>query len=254
MAHAGCVEDHTSRESAPTWEKVDRRIRSPRRGRRGDQEVFQDPLQHNGTLGFPSHTKEKARESAKVKEKEEKATKEKEKDNCLDLVSIQLGDRHLATCRIGTRTVTRQSWSHYAQRCGMFPTRTSNAGKWCKAEKRPTYCIPKVVRMETGEVIYEKVYSSPRPPQKISLRSDWMKELGSEVARQPEGEVARQAKSFQSTQPNPNPNHDRTGRPVVCSQRASHPRFSRDSTNFNLEEETNHDRTGRPVVCSQDER
>ena len=31
-------------------------------------------------------------------------------------------------------------------------------------------------------------------------------------------------------------------------------RFSRDSTNFNLEEETNPDRTERPVVCSQDER
>ena len=109
-----------------------------------------------------------------------------------------------------------------------------------------------------------------------------MKELGSEAARQPEGEAAIQAKSFQSTQPNPNPDHDRTGRPVVCSERAlrsqeietrssreeaenhdrtwrpvvcseraSQTRFSRDSTNFNLEEETNHDRTERPIVCSQ---
>ena len=67
-------------------------------------------------------------------------------------------------------------------------------------ETLPAYCIPKVVRMETGEVIYEKVYASPRPPSKISLKHDWMKELGSEVARQPEGEVARQAKS---SQPNP---------------------------------------------------
>ena len=145
-------------------------------------------------------------------------------------------------------------------------------------ETLPAYCIPKVVRVET-----------PRPPPKISLKNDWMKELCSEVARQPEGEVARQpegevarqAKCFQSTQPNPNPNHDRTGgpvvcseralrskeietrssreeaenhdrteRPVVCSERASHTRFSRDSTNFNLEEDVNHDRTVRPVVCS----
>ena len=44
---------------------------------------------------------------------------------------------------------------------------------------------------------------------------------------------------------------DRTERPVVCSQRASQTRFSRDSTNVILEEEANHDRTGRPVVCSQ---
>ena len=63
-------------------------------------------------------------------------------------------------------------------------------------ETLPAYCIPKVVRMETGEVIFEKVYLSPRPPPKISLKHDWMKELGSEVARQPEGEVARQAKKF----------------------------------------------------------
>ena len=59
--------------------------------------------------------------------------------------------------------------------------------------------------MDTGEIIYEKVYASPRPPPKISLKNDWMKELGSEVARQ--------AESSQPTQPNPNPIH-RTGRHV----------------------------------------
>ena len=107
--------------------------------------------------------------------------------------------------------------------------------------------------METGEVIYENVYASPRPPPKISLKHDWMKELGSEVARQPEGEVDRQAKSSQPTQPNPNPNHDRTGRPVVCAERAPRSqeietRSSRDSKSFKLGEDVNHDRTGRPVV------
>ena len=50
----------------------------------------------------------------------------------------------------------------------------------------PAYCIPKVVRMETGEFICEKVYESPRMPPKISLRQDWMLELGSEVAWQAE--------------------------------------------------------------------
>ena len=43
---------------------------------------------------------------------------------------------------------------------------------------------------------------------------------------------------------------DRTERPVVCSQRASQPRFSCDSKNFNLEEDESHYRTVRPVVCS----
>ena len=32
----------------------------------------------------------------------------------------------------------------------------------------PAYCIPKVVRLKTGEVLYEKSYMSPRPPPKIS--------------------------------------------------------------------------------------
>ena len=72
-------------------------------------------------------------------------------------------------------------------------------------ETLPAYCIPKVVRMETGEVIYEKVYASPRPSPKISLKHDWMKDLGSEVARQPEGEVARQAKRFPTNPIKPKP-------------------------------------------------
>ena len=37
----------------------------------------------------------------------------------------------------------------------------------------PAYCIPKVVRLKTGEVLYEKVYMSPRPPPKISLKHEW---------------------------------------------------------------------------------
>ena len=93
----------------------------------------------------------------------------------------------------------------------------------------PAYCIPKVVRLKTGEVLYEKAYMSPRPPPKISLRHDWTKELGSEVdrqpegevdrqpegevTRQPEGEVARQAKFFQPTQPIQKPICDRSGHP-----------------------------------------
>ena len=36
--------------------------------------------------------------------------------------------------------------------------------------------------MDSGEIVYEKVHVSPRPPPKISFKDDWMKELGSEVA------------------------------------------------------------------------
>ena len=97
----------------------------------------------------------------------------------------------------------------------------------------------KLFGWQLEKVLYEKENASPRPPPKISLKHDWTKKLVSEVARQPEGEVARQAKSSQPTQPNPNPNHGRTGRPVVCSERAPRSqeietRSSRDSKNFNL--------------------
>ena len=36
--------------------------------------------------------------------------------------------------------------------------------------------------MKSGDIMYEKVYASPLPPPKISLKHDLMKELGSEVA------------------------------------------------------------------------
>ena len=55
----------------------------------------------------------------------------------------------------------------------------------------PACCIPKVVRMETGEVIYEKVFMSPRPPPKIYLKHDWKRELGSKHAQRAEGQVVQ---------------------------------------------------------------
>ena len=86
----------------------------------------------------------------------------------------------------------------------------------------PAYCIPKIVRLKTGEVLYEKSYMSPRPPPKISLRHDWTRgeiPLGSTVDQQPEGkvvrqsrgEVSRQATFSQLTQPIPKPICDRSG-------------------------------------------
>ena len=49
-------------------------------------------------------------------------------------------------------------------------------------------------------------------------------------------------------------NHDRPS--VVCSEQASHPRFSREGQNLIFEDEINHDRTEKPVVCrdANDER
>ena len=133
-----------------------------------------------------------------------------------------------------------------AQKKGFeFYQTRSNATIFCNT--LPAYCIPKAIKIETGEIIYENVYASPRPPPKISLKYDWMKELGSEGALQAEVSLPIQ----------PNPNHYRTGRPVVCSTRA--PRSSdqeiktrshSDCKNFNVEGDANHWRTERPVVCS----
>ena len=86
----------------------------------------------------------------------------------------------------------------------------------------PAYCIPKVVRLKIGEVLYEKSYMSLRPPPRISLRHDhdWTRgnELGSTVDRQPEGKVVRQSRGevqhatfSQLTQPIPKPICDRSG-------------------------------------------
>ena len=128
-------------------------------------------------------------------------------------------------------------------------------------ETLPAYCIPKVVRMETGEVKNEKVYASPRPPPKISLKHDWKRELGSEDAQRPDGQVVQQFKKFPIK---PNPDHDTTWQPVVGTDRTGQPVVGTDpriassgrKTSRSQEIETRsfhregvtHDRTVQPVV------
>ena len=94
----------------------------------------------------------------------------------------------------------------------------------------PAYCIPKVVRLKTGEVLFERPYLSPRPPPKISLRHDhnWTRgndQLGSTVEQQPVGKLAQQsfgevqhAKFSQPTESKPKPICDRS-RPVKLNVR-----------------------------------
>ena len=119
-------------------------------------------------------------------------------------------------------------------------------------ETLPAYCIPKVVGMETGEVKNEKVYMSPRPPPKISLKHEWKRELGSEHAQLPE--VGQLFRSFQSNQPILNPSRERTGRPVVKDDtrivqdgRKSSRSQEIDVNSFH-EETVSSERTERPVV------
>ena len=88
----------------------------------------------------------------------------------------------------------------------------------------PAYCIPKVERLKTGEVLYERPCLSPRPPPKISLRHDhdWTRgndQLGSTVEQQPVGKLVQQSfgeaprvKLSKPTQSKPNPICDRSGK------------------------------------------
>ena len=147
-------------------------------------------------------------------------------------------------------------------------------------ETLPPCCIPKVVGMESGEILHGKVYVSPRPPPNISFKDHWMKELGSENAQRLEGQVVQQSRSSQSNQPIPNSSrvaksHDRTGQLVVKTDKSEHTRITQDGRKTSRSQEIDtcsfheeavktqtrssddskslnvemaHDRTGQPVV------
>ena len=74
--------------------------------------------------------------------------------------------------------------------------------------------------METGAIIHEKEYSSPRPPPKISFQNNWMKELGSEVAGDDEKLPTNPTKDHKS--------NERTGRPVESCVPVSVERLDKD--------------------------
>ena len=61
--------------------------------------------------------------------------------------------------------------------------------------------------MISEEIIYQKVYVSPRPPPKISYKDNWMYELDSEIAGS--------SRDTQRIQPKPKPNYQVRGDPYV---------------------------------------
>ena len=65
-------------------------------------------------------------------------------------------------------------------------------------DKLPSYCVPKSTKMETGEIMYEKVHVSPRPPPKIAFKENWMKKMDSEVAGGGEDSQQTQPKTKKS--------------------------------------------------------
>ena len=113
----------------------------------------------------------------------------------------------------------------------------------------PAYCIPKVVRLKTGEVLNEKAYMLPRPPPKISLRHERKRELGSRIGLESCSTTRKgscsTSKILQTNQPIPSPNCDRSGQldithNVISVQACS----SEDNKSHNVEQ--THDRSGQP--------
>ena len=102
----------------------------------------------------------------------------------------------------------------------------------------PACCIPKAIKMETGEIIYEKVYASRQLLPKISFKDNWRKELGSEVVGHGE--------SCQQTQTKTTNPIVRTGRPVSTEQPSSSSAQEIDES-FLLGYESTNERTRRPV-------
>ena len=66
-------------------------------------------------------------------------------------------------------------------------------------KKGLTFCQKRsnaIILHERHSAPFRKVYMSPRPPPKISLKHEWKRELGSEHAQR--SEVAKLSRSFQS--------------------------------------------------------
>ena len=100
----------------------------------------------------------------------------------------------------------------------------------------PAYCISKVIVMESGETLYQKVYESHRPPPTISYKDNWVKELDSEVAGS--------SKDTQRIQPKPKTQLSRTERPVGGQESTKE---IEKGTLFDHEDVKHSTRTERPV-------
>ena len=124
----------------------------------------------------------------------------------------------------------------------------------------PAYCIPKVVRLKTGEVLYERPYLSPRPPPKISLRHDHTEHVfvdKGKTSRSHEIDEKRLHKELGSSDRAGKPErlsedirvkhaHDGTGQLVEPSSSSTHivkeqfvPEENRDIALFNADNEFN---------------
>ena len=100
--------------------------------------------------------------------------------------------------------------------------------------------------MKSEEVIYQKVYVSPRPPPTISHKDNWTCDLDSDVARSSE--------DIQRIEVKPNTQLSSTGRPVTkwSEETLESTKFDRDNLNQEKHDNvTDPTSTGRPVCGHQ---
>ena len=141
-----------------------------------------------------------------------------------------------------TKTDT-ENWVDFqlAQRKGLkFYQTRSNAVILYDA--LPAYYISKAIAMKSEEIIYQKVYVSPRPPPTISNKDNWTCSSDSDVARS--------STDIQRVELKPNTQLSRTGRPVTkrSEETLERTKFDRDTLNQQKHDNvTDSTSTGRPV-------
>ena len=157
----------------------------------------------------------------------------------LDLTKPRLAS-HKQKCEVHQNTVY---WVdvQLAQRKGLkFYQTRSNAT--ILYDTLPAYCISKAIVMKSEEIIYQKVYVSPRPPPTIPYKDSWTCDLHSDVARS--------SKDIQRIELKPNTQLSSTGRPVTRwrEETLERSKFDRDTLNQEKHDKiTDPTSTGEPV-------
>ena len=134
-----------------------------------------------------------------------------------------------------------------AQRKGLMFYRTRSNAIFLY-DTLPAYCISKATVMKSEEIVYQKVYVSPRPPSKISYRENWMCDLDSVIAGS--------SKETQRIDPKPKTQLSSAGRFVTkwCEEHLERTKFDRDTLYQEKHDNvTDPTCTGRPV-CGYESR
>ena len=132
-----------------------------------------------------------------------------------------------------------------AQRKGLkFCQTRSDAAILC--DTLPAYCISKAIVMKSAEIIYQKVFASPRPPPTISCKDNWTCGFDSDVARR--------SRDIQRIELKPNTQLSSTGRFVTKWSEETLERTKFDLDTLNQEKHdnvTDPTSTGR-LVCGHE--